>query len=230
MLHGTDTLAEKIAQHLIDRIVRMEIKSGERLLEIKIAEQLGVSQSPVREALRIMEKKHFVRIMPRHGTYVTEITEDFIISIYDIFQEMVGLATRKTVQKRTVEDMKKIREAFNDFEKAALSADVYHFNETFFRWGIECLKVANDPLLDEIIMDLLPSINRIQYISLSNRDSRELRDSIHKLARTTDYIEKGMINEAEMSNKTELEREKQQALTIFRQLTTGKKKAESAEQ
>ena len=74
MLQGTDTLAEKISQHLSDRIIRMEIKPGERLLEIKIAEELGVSQSPVREALRILEKKPFFRIMPRNGTYVTEIS------------------------------------------------------------------------------------------------------------------------------------------------------------
>lgn len=51
--NASETLAEKIAKHLEDRIVRMEIKPGERLVEVKIAEELGVSQSSVREALRI---------------------------------------------------------------------------------------------------------------------------------------------------------------------------------
>lgn len=218
MLHGTDTLAEKISQYLSDRIIRQELKPGERLLEIKIADELGVSQSPVREALRILEKIRFVRIMPRHGTYVTDITEDFIISVYDIFQELVGLATRKTVLKHSAEDMVEIRRAFDDCEQAALSGDIYRFTKTFFQWGIVCLKGAHDPLLEEMLLDLVPSISRIQYLSFSNRDAEELRNSIPKIATTTDFIEKGLAREAEMNNRNELEKEKQTALAIFRRL------------
>ena len=218
MLQGTKTLSEKISQHLSDRIIKLELKPGERLLEIKIAEELGVSQSPVREALRILEKIRFVRIMPRHGTYVTEITEDFIISVYDIFQELVGLATRKTVQRRSTEDMIEIRNTFNDLEQAALSGDVYRFTTTFFQWGIVCLKGAHDPLLEEMLLDLVPSISRVQYLSFSHRGPDELLNSIPKIATTTSFIEQGLAREAEMNNRNELEKEKQAALGIFRKI------------
>ena len=55
------TLPDQIADYLLGKIVRLEIEPGERILEAEVAEELGVSRSPVREALRILEKTGFTR-------------------------------------------------------------------------------------------------------------------------------------------------------------------------
>ncbi len=211
-----ETLSEKISRILTDQIIRNEIKAGERLLEIKIAEELGVSQSPVREALRILEKKKFVKIYPRHGTNVTEITEPFIESIYDIFAELVALATRKTTERRTDEDIIEIRKALRQVEIHAENGDVYNFNNYFFEWGLTCLKAAYDPILSEMLLDLTPSITRVQYTSLINRGVDEIRAGFKKIQYTTKCIEDGNIEEAAMNNKLELLNEKINAIEIFR--------------
>lgn len=214
---ASKTLPEQIAKYLEDRIIRREIKSGERLVETKIAEELGVSQSPMREALRMLEKVRLVRLTPRHGARVTELTEDFIISIYDIFQELVGLATQKTVERRTDKDILDIRALFEKVRHYSQANDIFNFNEMYFQWGIRCLKAAYDPLLEEHLIDLVPSIRRLQYISLLKRDPKDIFGIVEKMAYTTDCIEKGLIKEARINNCTEVEREKKLVLQIFRQ-------------
>ena len=71
-------LAEQITEYISDKIIRMEIKPGERVLEINIAKELGVSRSPITEALRILEKTRLVELIPRKGARVTEMSENFI--------------------------------------------------------------------------------------------------------------------------------------------------------
>jgi len=219
--NALETLSEKIAKHLEDKIVRMEIKSGERLVEIKIAEELGVSQSSVREALRILEKIRFVKLMPRHGTRVTEITEDYIISVYDIFKELVGLATRKTVERRSDSDLIHIKKALNDVEKSSKNGDLYPYNEAFFQWGITCLKAAYDPLLEEMLIDIVPTIRRFQYISLIHKGTDKMTNAVKKMKYSTECIIKGKADEAYLNNMEYLESEKNSVLEIFREHYAG---------
>ena len=219
--NASETLAEKIAKHLEDRIVRMEIKPGERLVEVKIAEELGVSQSSVREALRILEKIRFVKLLPRHGTHVTEISEDYIISVYDIFKELVGLATRKTVERRKDSDLSLMQKALKSVEKSTKNEDLYPYNEAFFNWGITCLKAAVDPLLEEMLIDLIPTIRRFQYISLLHRGSDEMTYTIKKMKYSTDCIINRKVDEASRNNMDFLEREKNSVLEIFKKYFTG---------
>ncbi len=219
--NASETLAEKIAKHLEDRIVRMEIKQGERLVEAKIADELGVSQSSVREALRILEKIRFVKLMPRHGTHVTEITEDYIISVYDIFKELVGLATRKTAERRKESDIALIVKAQDIVENSLKNDDPYPYNEAFFNWGVTCLKAAEDPLLEEMLVDLVPTIRRFHYMSLLYRRSNEMADTVVKMKYSTECIINRKVEEAARNNMDYLEGEKSTVLKIFKEYFTG---------
>ncbi len=213
---ASETLSEQIARHLSDRIIKMEIRPGERLVEARIAEELGVSQSPVREALRILEKIKFVKLVPRHGTRVTEVTEDVVGSIYDIFIELVGLATLKTVQRRTDDDVHSINAALERVDRYAQAHDVFNFNEAFFSWGVTCLKAARDPLLEEMLVDLVPTMRRILYQSLLRSEHDEMKGVVKKMAYSTQCIEKGLADEAVRNNRAYLETEKQKALASYR--------------
>ena len=80
------TLPDQIADYLLGKIVRLEIEPGERILETELADELGVSRSPVREALRILEKTGLVEIVPRHGARATWLSDQNIDSFYDVFE------------------------------------------------------------------------------------------------------------------------------------------------
>ena len=70
----SSSLSEQIAEYISDRIIRMEIKPGERILETNIAKEFGVSRSPIREALRILEKTRLLELIPRRGARVAEMS------------------------------------------------------------------------------------------------------------------------------------------------------------
>ncbi|HOP63166.1 MAG TPA: GntR family transcriptional regulator [Spirochaetota bacterium] len=209
------TLSEQIAEHLGERITKLELRPGERIIETKITEELGVSQSPVREAIRILEKRKLVKLIPRHGTFVSEITKDFIESMFDIFQELVGLATIKTVRKATENDIEEIIKMAENLETYYLDKNIYKFNNAYFEWGLLCLKCAYDPILEEMILDMVPSIRRIEYMSLLKRDIEGLSTLYGYLKNTAERIKAGDEDGAAMNNRMGIEFEKQVALEIF---------------
>ncbi|ABW68207.1 GntR family transcriptional regulator [Desulfosudis oleivorans] len=89
------TLSDQIANHIIEKIIHLEIEPGQRILEQKIAEELGVSRSPVREAMRILEKTGLVEIIPRCGARVRKVTEESIRGFCDVFALLFGHVVRR---------------------------------------------------------------------------------------------------------------------------------------
>ena len=83
-----DSLAEQIAHHLAERIVRGELKPGERIQEQKVTQALSVSRGSVREALLILERRHLIVILPRRGAQVTELNAHNVESLCALMGEL----------------------------------------------------------------------------------------------------------------------------------------------
>jgi DNA-binding GntR family transcriptional regulator len=88
------TLPEKIAQALADRIIAGEYQPGERLIEGTLAKALNVSHGPIRDALRLLQNSGLVTIAPYRGACVTELSEREIREIYQVRAALVGLRAR----------------------------------------------------------------------------------------------------------------------------------------
>lgn len=129
---GRRVLREDIKEFLIDAIVRGELKPGERIVETQVAQQLGVSQGPVREALRDLEIFGFVVSSPFRGTQVRQISNEDLVEIYPIRAALEGIAARfaavhiddaMLVQLETLLDQMREAAAAGDRE-AHIDADV----------------------------------------------------------------------------------------------------------
>ena len=81
-------LGEVVFEYLRNAILAGELKPGERLMEVTLAEQLGVSRTPVREAIRKLEKESFVIMIPRKGAYVADLTKKDIMEMLEIRKEL----------------------------------------------------------------------------------------------------------------------------------------------
>ncbi|MBU1170838.1 MAG: GntR family transcriptional regulator [Proteobacteria bacterium] len=88
-------LSDQIADYLIDKVIHLEIAPGERILEQKVARELGVSRSPVREAFRILEQTGLVELIPRCGVRVTGLSEKSIDAYCDVFSLLFGHVVRR---------------------------------------------------------------------------------------------------------------------------------------
>jgi DNA-binding GntR family transcriptional regulator len=156
-------LADQIARHISARIIHAELKPGERIIEEKLARELGVSRSPLREALRMLEKDGLVELMPRHGVRVTVFTRAHVECLYDILTELYTLLTRKLMQSINKEILQIVDEAIQELERCAHNHDVEGYYNATFAFGAVALQCVHMPLLERMITELWPSKRRIEY-------------------------------------------------------------------
>ena len=211
----TTGLPEQIAEILIDKIIRFELKPGENIREAQIAQELKVSRSPVREALRLLEKYRLVEQIPRKGTRVTEITEENAATLYDIAIALIILAAKQCVAKCTPEDLKAIDETVQRAADAVARKDVNGYYSAFFDIAVTCLHAARNQLLEDMIMDIMPCIRRMQFLSFSVR-SENLEENLEIVQRGNSYLQNG---DGEMAVNTVMEyvtKEKTEGLKILK--------------
>ena len=116
-------LRDVVFNTLRDAILTGKLVPGERLMENQLAEKLGVSRTPVREALRMLELENLVELVPRKGAQVLDMSEKDIINILEVRSALEGLATSVACKKMTKEDLQQLKNMEVDFEKAVAEND-----------------------------------------------------------------------------------------------------------
>ena len=102
-------LRDVVFNTLRQAILRGELKPGERLMEIQLAQRLGVSRTPVREAIRKLELEGLVLMIPRKGAEVAEITIKDLEDVLQVRAALEELAVRDACEKITEEQLKELR-------------------------------------------------------------------------------------------------------------------------
>lgn len=195
---ASNNLDEQIAEYLSAQIIRGEMEPGERILEARLAEELGVSRGPIREALRILERKRLVKLVPRRGAKVTEISVEYIEWLYDILYELYSLVARRAAENRTQKDLAQIRRSVKKIEDCAARGDVSGYYDAIFEYASIGQRAAKNPLLDQMLKDLEPNTRRAQFASLSRR-TEDLRNNVVFFERTARYVEE---KNGEMASQT----------------------------
>ncbi|OHD64063.1 MAG: hypothetical protein A2176_08605 [Spirochaetes bacterium RBG_13_51_14] len=144
-------LPGQIAEYLGNRIMRFELKQGQRLVEEDLSRDLGVSRSPLREAR------------------VSVLNEYLIICTGDILKEIYGMMERKIVEKATQEDIQLITEKLSVCEKYSNSNDRLGYFDAIFKFENACLKAIKNIVLNRLLRDLWPASRRVQFATLSLR-------------------------------------------------------------
>lgn len=116
-------LRDVVFHALRDAILTGDLQPKERLLENQLAEKLGVSRTPIREALRMLEIENLVELVPRRGAQVLDMSRDDIINILEIRSSLERLAVNLSCKRITAEQVQELKEAEEKFEKSILSGD-----------------------------------------------------------------------------------------------------------
>ncbi len=209
------SLAEQIADYIRGKIIHLELTPGESIREARLARELNVSRSPIREALKILEKQLLVEQTPRKGSKVTSVSEDQIESLYDVTSALVILAARKAVAKVTPAELEAIDATVVAAAEAVRQKDIIGYYQAFFDFSLACLEAAKDELLQQMIFDLLPSIRRLQYMTFQLRAHR-LAENLQIVQKGNGYLQKGDGPMAVNTVIEYLEQEKSFALEAFR--------------
>ena len=171
-----DSLAEQIAHHLAERIIRGELKPGERIQEQKVTLALNVSRGSVREALLILERRHLIAILPRRGAHVTELTAHKVQSLCTLMSEMYILLGNAVAQRWAVPaDLGPFLQIQQRLAASYERQDISTFVEDSFNVMRAAYPFADNPYLQETVENLHPAMSRAYYLALDQRKA-EMRD------------------------------------------------------
>ncbi|MBE5867356.1 MAG: GntR family transcriptional regulator [Lachnospiraceae bacterium] len=116
-------LRDVVFNTLRQAILTGELKPGERLMEIHLANRLGVSRTPIREAIRKLELEGLVTMIPRRGAEVAQITEKSLQDVLEVRRALDGLSVELACDRITSEELEQLKQACDDFEQATQTRD-----------------------------------------------------------------------------------------------------------
>jgi DNA-binding GntR family transcriptional regulator len=164
-------LTSKVADKIREFITLGEFKPGERLIESKLAESLGISRQPVREAFRILELEHLLTIIPRKGAYVSEISLKETKEIYQTRAMIEGFAAQLAISHITPKDLSQLESILDLMEKSIKENNlqkVIQYNLSFHQKIVSLSKNGN---LAKVYESMLLPVRRYQKMGFSLQSS-----------------------------------------------------------
>lgn len=116
-------LRDVVFNTLRKAILTGELKPGERLMEIHLANKLGVSRTPIREAIRKLELEGLVLMIPRRGAEVAQITEKSLKDVLEVRRALDALCAELVCDRISEEEKEKLKQACDEFEHAVSTED-----------------------------------------------------------------------------------------------------------
>jgi DNA-binding GntR family transcriptional regulator len=157
-------LYEEVAELLRQRIFARELEPGSWIDELRIAEALGISRTPLREALKVLAAEGLVTMKVRRGAYVTEVSEKDLRDVYHLLALMESDAARVVAQNASVEQMAQIEALHQNLEAAVDNRDhFFEINETFH---MLLLELADNRWRNQMVADLRKVMKLNRHSSL----------------------------------------------------------------
>jgi DNA-binding GntR family transcriptional regulator len=160
-------LSEKIAETLREYIMKGNLKPGERLTEPKLSAMLGISRTPIREALRLLETEGFIDIYPRRGAVVSDITSKDVDEIFVIKTKLESLAARLAVEYISDSDIKKMIDINDKMTKYAESQNVVNLIKLNAEFHNIFIEKSNNQRLIKFIESLNKQFKRVTAYSFT---------------------------------------------------------------
>ncbi len=160
-------LSEDIVDSIKTAIIKGKFKPGERISEGELAESMGISRTPLREAFRKLENEGFITIIPRKGAIVTDIDPEEASDLYIIKGNLEGLAARLATPNITEKDIKKLEKINDELRELIDSNDLEAFYRLHRKFHMLFVKSSGNNRLIQMISNLNDHFKRFGIVSLT---------------------------------------------------------------
>ena len=193
-------LRDVVFNTLRQAILRGEMEPGERLMEIQLADKLGVSRTPIREAIRKLELEGLVIMIPRKGAEVAHITEKDMRDVLEVRAALEELAATLACRNVTQEHIEELKMANKRFEAAIISKDVVAIVDADVNFHDIIYAMTDNQRLIQIINNLREQMYRyrLEYVKDARAHSiliSEHKDIIDKLSKKDEENTKIVIRQ-----------------------------------
>jgi DNA-binding GntR family transcriptional regulator len=171
-------LYEEVAELLRQRIFARELEPGSWIDELRISEALGISRTPLREALKVLAAEGLVTMKVRRGAYVTEVSEKDLRDVYHLLALLESDAARVVAERASTEQLAQIQALHQDLENAANDRDLFfQINEAFH---LLLLELADNRWRDQMVVDLRKVMKLNRHSSLFKQGRIEQSMAEHR--------------------------------------------------
>jgi DNA-binding GntR family transcriptional regulator len=152
-----------------------------RLDERALAQDLGISRTPVREAMAQLEREGFVRSVPRRGIYVVRKTKQEVIELITAWAALESMAARLITLKAADADIGKLRKMFTTFENGQLHAQLDEYSQVNIEFHQTIIRMSENSVLIDLAENLFAHMRMIRRktIGEDDRASRSIRDHVN---------------------------------------------------
>jgi DNA-binding GntR family transcriptional regulator len=167
-------LYEEVAELLRQRIFRRELEPGSWIDEVKLAQEYGISRTPLREALKVLAAEGLVTMKVRRGAYVTEVSERDLAEVYHLLALLESDAAAVVAERATAAELGELQKLHEELAAAAGQRDQFFaINE---RFHMRLLELAANRWRNQMVADLrkVMKLNRHQSLLKSGRIAESL--------------------------------------------------------
>ncbi len=159
-------LRDVVFKTLRQGILKGDLKPGERLMEIHLAERLGVSRTPIREAIRMLELEGLVTMVPRKGAEVARISKQDLRDVLEVRRSLDSLAVSLACRRITEEEKVLLSEAEREFERSIETKDATAIAEADVKFHDVILRASKNGRLIQMVSNLAERVYRyrLEYI------------------------------------------------------------------
>jgi len=197
-IDSTQSFKHKAYAALKNAIVAMDVyrsRDDIRLDERKLAQDFGISRTPVREAMAQLESEGFVRSVPRRGIYVVRKTKREVIEMITVWAALESMAARLITKVATDEEIAALRKMFATFENGQLRAHLDEYSDVNIEFHQTIIRLSRNRVLIDIAANLFTHMRMIRRKTIGEQDraDRSIRDHMNIIealeARLTDRAE-----------------------------------------
>lgn len=207
-------LRDVVFNTLRQAILKGELEPGERLMEIQLAERLGVSRTPIREAIRKLELEGLVLMIPRKGAEVAKISARSLRDVLEVRRALEELAIELACQRMSEEDVGNLQKAQEDFKKAIAEGDAMKIAETDEHFHDVIYEGTQNAKLIQMLNNLREQMYRYRLEYIKDEDKRKILVLEHEKILKT--VRERKVAEAKEAVREHIDN---QEITVARNIT-----------
>lgn len=207
-------LRDVVFNTLRKAILKGELKPGERLMEIALAERLGVSRTPVREAMRKLELEGLVVMIPRRGAQVANITEKDLNDVLEVRIALENLSIENACARMTEEQLEQLWEAAKIFERTMADGNLVKLAEADVAFHEVIYQSSDNRRLNQVLNNLREQIYRYRVEYLKEDEARNRLVKEHE--EITDAIRNRDVKKAQELSFEHLENQRMGIIQAIR--------------
>ncbi len=166
-------LRDVVFNTLRSAILTGKLKPGERLMEVHLSNQLGVSRTPVREAIRKLELEGLVTMIPRRGAQVAQITEKSLKDVLEVRRSLDMFIAELACMRITTEQLENLSEAAKAFEEATESTDIAIIAKADVAFHDIIMEATGNTRLKQLVNNLAEQMYRYRFVYLTDKGNHK---------------------------------------------------------